>query len=90
VYDHESLAFTRAMLRIQNAPAEDLRGFARDVVDLLWGVGSVESKRDPRRLDFDKEWEGDTIEEVARLLSRGSFDPFQEIRAVRSSPPPGP
>jgi len=76
LYARQSQEFTRAMLRIEDASAEELRGFARDVVDLLWGEGAASSKQEPRRLDFDKEWEGDTIEEVAFALSRSGFHPF--------------
>jgi len=76
LYAHQSQEFTRAMLLIEDASAEELLAFARDVVDLLWGEGAASSKQVPRRLDFDKEWEVDTIEEVALALSRRAFYPF--------------
>lgn len=77
IYAHERLAFTRAMLLIQDASGDELKAFAMDIVDLLWGEGSAASGREARRLDFDKEWEGDTIEEVAFALSRRTFYPFR-------------
>jgi hypothetical protein len=76
VFAHQTADFTRAMLRIEDASAEDLRGFVREVIDLLWGEGAASSKREPRRLDFDKQWEVETIEEVAAAVSRRSFYPF--------------
>ncbi len=77
VFAHQSPEFTRAMLRIGDASAEDLRGFVQDVVDLLWGEGEASSKREPRRLDFDKEWEAETIEEIVLALSRRKLFPFR-------------
>lgn len=76
VFARQSPGFTRAMLRIEAASAEELRGFVRDVVDLLWGEGGASSKQEPRRLNFDKEWESETIEEVAWAVSHYSFYPF--------------
>ncbi len=76
LFAHQSPEFTRAMLRIEDASAEELRIFARDIVDLLWGEGEASSKHEPRRLDFDKEWEAETIEEVAFALSHRTFYPF--------------
>lgn len=76
VFAHQSPASTRAMLLIGNAPAEELRGFVQDLVDLLRGEGEAGSKREARRLNFDKEWEGGTIDEVAFALSEHSFYPF--------------
>ena len=70
MYEHETAAYMHEMLRIERARAEDVRAFARDIVDILWGVGSGGSKRDPRRLDFGKEWDVEAIEEVALALSR--------------------
>lgn len=75
-FSHQSPGFTRAMLRIEAASAEELRGFVRDVVDLLWGEGAASSQQEPRRLDFDKEWEGGTIDEVAFALSQRGIYPF--------------
>ena len=49
-----------------------------EIVDLLWGEGEASSKREPRRLDFEKEWEGETIEEVAFALSHRALYPFPE------------
>lgn len=54
-YAHETPGYMSEMLRIERAPGNDVRRFARAVVDVLWGVGSGSSRRDPRRLDFDKE-----------------------------------
>ncbi len=76
-FAHQSPEFTRAMLRIGDASAEDPRGFVQDVVDLLWGEGEASSKREPRRLDFDKEWEAETIEEIVLALSRRKLFPFR-------------
>lgn len=76
VFAHQSPEYTRAMLRIEAASAEDLRGFVQDVVDLLWGEGAASSKREPRRLDFDKEWEAETLEEVVFALSSRNLYPF--------------
>jgi hypothetical protein len=80
LFAHQSPEFPRAMLRIEDASAEELRIFVRDVVDLFWGEGEASSKHESRRLDFDKEWEGETIEEVAAALSRRPFHPFGKGR----------
>jgi hypothetical protein len=76
LFAHQSPEFTRAMLRIEDASAEELRTFARDIVDLLWGEGEASSKHEPRRLNFDKEREGETIEQVVSALSHRAFHPF--------------
>ena len=77
MYLRERVAFTRAMLLIQDAPADELRGFVRFVVDLLWGEGEVTAKRGARRLDFDKEWDcPDDLSEIAIAVFESSFNPF--------------
>ena len=76
LYAYQSPEFTRAMLVIEDASAEELRIFARDIVDLLWGEGEASSRHEPRWLDFDKEWEAETIEEVAFAFPHRSFYPF--------------
>ena len=86
MYPHERTTFTRAMLRIQDAPTDDVRLFVMEIIDLLWGDGSATSNRKPRQLNFDKEWAGDTIEEVAHALSRRPFYPFPERLAQPLGP----
>ena len=80
VYAHQRAAFARSMLLVEDAPADELRDFAADIIDLLWGAGSAESRRHARSLDVDKEWEVETVEEVAFALSRCSFYPFKQVR----------
>ena len=75
-YAHEDPGFSRAMKLIDDAPGEELRLFAMEVTDLLWGEGVGTTRRDRRHLTFDKEWDSDTIEEVAHALSRYSLYPF--------------
>lgn len=70
MYQHETVGYRGAMLQIERAAAEDVRRFAREILDILWGVGSAGSERDPRRLDLDKERGVESIEEVALALSR--------------------
>lgn len=78
VYLRQRADFTRAMLRVLDAPADHVRDFVMETIDLLWGVGSVTRRRGARRLDFEKVWEVETIEEVALALSQSSFSPFPE------------
>jgi len=83
MYLHERVAFTRAMLRIRDASADEFRLFVMDIVDLLWGDGFATTRRDPRRLNFDKEWTSETIEEIVHALARRSLYPFREDRRGR-------
>lgn len=78
-FTHQSPEFTTAMRLIEDASAEELREFARDVTDLLWGDGEATSKHEPRWLNFDKGWEVETIEEVALALSHRGFYPFPKV-----------
>ena len=77
IYGRENRDFSRAMLLVQDAPAEELRRFTRFVVDLLWGEGEVTNRRGARRLEFDKEWESpEYLSEIAEAISQTSFYPF--------------
>ena len=77
MYLREKVGFTRAMLLIQDAPADELRGLVRFVVDLLWGEGEVTAQRGARRLERDKEWDcRDDLSEIAIAICESSFNPF--------------
>lgn len=77
MYLRETRAFADVMIRIQEAPADELRSLAMFVTDLLWGEGEVTAARGVRRLDFDKEWDCPRfLGEIAEAVSHRSFYPF--------------
>jgi len=77
MYLRETRAFTDVTLRIQKAPADELRSLAMFVIDILWGEGEVTAARGARRLESDKEWDcPGFLGEIAEAISYRSFHPF--------------
>lgn len=78
LYPREGRTLGRALLRVQHAPADELRLLVMRVVDILWGEGRGDSVREPRRLDFEKEWDcPNLLSAIANLIQESSFDPFE-------------
>jgi len=80
-YSHVSPEFSAAMSRVDEAPGPELRRSVKVVIDLLWGLGYGTSKKSPRRLDFEKEWDcAGIVSDISFEIRRRSFRPFPKIR----------
>lgn len=76
-YSHQSAAFSRAMKRIEQAPAREVRAFAKFAIDVMWGLGEGTKAKSPRRLDFEKEWDcAGILSDFSTEIHARSFNPF--------------